>query len=102
MSPAGNGAPRGRRPGSPDTRAAILGAARAGFAELGFRATTIRAVASEAGVDAALVHHYFGTKEQVFVAAMELPFEPGELLPQALAGDPEELRERLARMFLGI
>jgi AcrR family transcriptional regulator len=48
------------------------------------------------------VHHYFGSKEQVFVAAMELPFDPAELLPQVLAGDPAELGERLARMFLGL
>jgi AcrR family transcriptional regulator len=47
------------------------------------------------------VHHYFGTKEQVFVAAMQLPFQPGEMLPRALAGDPDGLGERLVRLFLG-
>ena len=52
---------RGRRPGAPDTRAEVLAAARTSFAEKGFRGTTIRAVASAAGVDPALVHHYFGT-----------------------------------------
>ncbi len=48
------------------------------------------------------MHHYFGSKEQVFVAAMELPFDPAERLPQVLAGDPAELGERLVRFFLGI
>lgn len=62
----------------------------------------MRAIARRAGVDPALVHHYFGTKEQVFVAAMELPFDPAERLPQVLAGDPAEVGERLVRMFLGL
>ena len=52
----------GRRPGSPDTRQAILDAARTTFAELGFAGASIRRIASAAGVDAALVHHYFGSK----------------------------------------
>jgi len=99
--PASSGPPRGRRRGSPDTRSAILLAARSSFAKHGFAGTTIRGVAGSAGVDAALVHHYFGTKEQVFVAAMQLPFQPGELLPQALAGDPAGVGERLVRLFLG-
>jgi AcrR family transcriptional regulator len=92
----------GRPAGGGDRRAAILDEARREFAEKGYVGASVRGIARAADVDPALVHHYFGTKEQVFVAAMELPFEPGELLPQALAGDPEELGERLARMFLGI
>jgi AcrR family transcriptional regulator len=92
----------GRPAGGSDRRAAILEVARAQFAEKGYVGASVRGIAREAGVDPALVHHYFGTKEQVFVAAMELPFEPGELLPQALAGDPAGLGERLVRMFLGI
>ena len=48
---------RGRRPGGPDTRGQILDAARKSFADKGFGGTTIRAVAGEAGVDPALVHH---------------------------------------------
>ncbi len=54
------------------------------------------------GRDLALVHHYFGSKEQLFVAAMELPFDPAELLPSVLAGGREGIGERLVRMFLGI
>lgn len=92
----------GRRPGNPDTREAILAAAREAFAERGFDAATIRAIATGAGVDPALVHHYFGTKDQLFLAAMNAPIDPRELLPQALAGGPEELGVRLVRLFLSV
>jgi AcrR family transcriptional regulator len=43
------------------------------FAELGYDRTTIRAVASAAGVDAGLVMHYFGTKDELFSRAAKLP-----------------------------
>ena len=102
MSAVSSRAPRGRRPGSPDTRAAILEAARARFAEGGFRATTIRAVAADAGVDAALVHHYFGTKDDLFVAAMELPVDPRQLLAPVLAGGVDGAAERFLGVFLSV
>ncbi|MGK5672224.1 TetR family transcriptional regulator [Micromonospora sp. URMC 106] len=92
----------GRRPGNPDTRQAILGAARAAFAERGFDAASIRAIAAAAQVDPALVHHYFGSKDQLFLAAMQAPVDPGELLPKVLAGDREGIGERLVRTFLGV
>jgi AcrR family transcriptional regulator len=92
----------GRRPGKPDTREAILAAAREGFAERGFDGASIRAIATSAGVDPALVHHYFGTKDQLFLAAMNAPIDPRELLPQALAGGPEQVGERLVRLFLSV
>ncbi|MBX7264653.1 TetR family transcriptional regulator [Micromonospora sp. Llam7] len=92
----------GRRPGNPGTREAILDAARAAFAERGFDASTIRAIATTAGVDPALVHHYFGSKDQLFLAAMRAPVDPGELLPKVLAGDRDGLGERLVRMFLTV
>jgi AcrR family transcriptional regulator len=99
--PAGGGPARtGRRPGSSDTRARILAAARAAFGELGFEAATIRGVAARAGVDAALVHHYFGTKQQLFVAAMEIPADATTIISRALAGPPEELGLRIARFVL--
>jgi AcrR family transcriptional regulator len=97
--------PARRGPGRPadggDRRTAILSAAREQFAATGYAAASVRGIARQAGVDPALVHHYFGTKEQVFVAAMQLPFQPGEMLPQVLAGDPQGLGERLVRLFLG-
>jgi AcrR family transcriptional regulator len=97
--------PARRGPGRPadggNRRTAILDAAREQFAANGYAGASVRGIARQAGVDPALVHHYFGTKESVFVAAMELPFQPGELLPQALDGDPAGLGERLVRLFLG-
>ncbi|MEH1169110.1 TetR family transcriptional regulator [Micromonospora sp. CPCC 205539] len=92
----------GRRPGNPDTRESILDAARAAFAERGFDAASIRAIAATAGVDPALVHHYFGSKDQLFIAAMNAPVDPGEMLPKVLTGDRDGVGERLVRAFLAI
>ncbi len=69
----------GRRPGQSGSRDRILHAARSRFAADGYDGTTIRGIASDAGVDPALVHHFFGTKERVFAAALELPAIPGEV-----------------------
>src|SRR5919112_2938334 len=91
---------RGRRPGAPDTRATILDAARTAFAQKGFAGTTIRAVAAEAGVDAALVHHYFGTKDDLFLAAMQLPVDPRQLLAPVLGGSVDGAGGRVLRGFL--
>ncbi|MGB2569575.1 TetR family transcriptional regulator [Micromonospora citrea] len=92
----------GRRPGNPDTREAILAAARTAFAERGFDATSIRVIATAAGVDPALVHHYFGSKDQLFRATVDIPVDPAALLPAVLAGTPDEVGERLVRLFLGV
>jgi AcrR family transcriptional regulator len=92
----------GRRPGNPDTREAILAAAREAFAERGFDGASIRAIATGAGVDPALVHHYFGTKDQLFLSAMNSPIDPRELIPDVLAGGPDEIGERLVRTFLRV
>jgi AcrR family transcriptional regulator len=102
MSARPRPASRGRRPGSPDTRAAVLAAAQAAFAERGFRGTTIRAVAADAGVDPALVHHYFGTKDDLFVAALEIPVDPREALAPVIAGGLDGAAERMLRVFLGV
>jgi AcrR family transcriptional regulator len=90
----------GRRPGPNQTRAAILEAARAGFAERGYETVSIRAVAREAGVDPALVHRFYGSKEALFSAAMELPVAPSRLVQRLLAEGVERLGERLVRTFL--
>ncbi len=66
----------GRPPGTSDTRERILGSARELFARNGIDKTSIRAIAAEAGVDPALVHHYFGTKTQLFAAAIHIPIDP--------------------------
>jgi AcrR family transcriptional regulator len=100
--PVGTASRRGRRPGSPDTRAAILGAARELFAANGYGGTSIRAVAAAAGVDAALVHHYFGAKDDLFVAALELPIDPRVALAPAIAGGPDGAAERMLGVFLSV
>ena len=93
---------RGRRPGAPDTRAEVLAAARTSFAEKGFRGTTIRAVAASAGVDPALVHHYFGSKDDLFLAALEMPVDPRTILAPVVAQGPDGAGERLLRTFLSV
>jgi AcrR family transcriptional regulator len=70
----------GRPAGSSDTRERILTSARELFARNGIDKTSIRAVAAEAGVDPALVHHYYGTKQQLFAAAIHVPIDPQEIL----------------------
>ncbi|MFI7597802.1 TetR family transcriptional regulator [Actinoplanes sp. NPDC049681] len=92
----------GRRPGNQDTKQSILEAARAVFAERGFDKASIRAIAGEAGVDPALVHHYFGTKEKLFLASMNSPVNPSELIPEALAGPREEAGVSLVRLVLSV
>ena len=92
----------GRRPGNPDTRDAVLAAARAAFAERGFDGATIRGIAADAGVDPALVHHYFGNKDKLFLAAVDAPADPTELLPTILASPRDELGAAVVRMVLHV
>jgi len=92
----------GRRPGGPDTRGEILTAARDEFAARGFDGTTMRAVASSAGVDAALVHHYFGGKDDLFLAALEIPVDPRVVIPEMLRPGIDGIGERLVRMFVSV
>jgi AcrR family transcriptional regulator len=77
-------------------------AARGLFAAKGYDGTTMRDIAREAQVNPALIHHFFGTKERVFVAALGLPFTPADLLPTLLAGPRESFGERLVRAFLTV
>ncbi|MDT7649615.1 MAG: hypothetical protein QOI36_1021 [Pseudonocardiales bacterium] len=92
----------GRRPGGPDTRGEILTAARESFASKGFDSTSIRGVAREAGVDAALVHHYFGGKDELFIEAMALPIDPRVVASTVLDGPREGLGRRIIETFLGV
>ena len=92
----------GRRPGESGTRDAILDAARESFAERGFTGTSVRAIAARAGVDPALVHHYFGTKDGLFAAAMQPPVDPAAVAPVLLEPGLDGLGERLVRFFLSV
>lgn len=93
---------RGRRPGGADTRAQLLDAARLVFAERGYEGATVRTIAERAGVDPAMVNHWFGGKEALFTASLELPVSPVELFAEIIPGDPEQLAERIIRRFLTI
>ena len=95
-------AARGRRPGGVDTRATLLDAARAEFAERGYDGATVRVIAERAGVDPAMVNHWFGGKETLFTAALDMPLDPTALIADLLPGDPERLGERIVHRFLTI
>ncbi len=84
----------GRRAGESRTREAILDAARRRFGEHGYERATIRGIAAEAGVNPALVHHFYRTKERLFAAAMRLPVVPSETLALALAAERDRLGDR--------
>jgi AcrR family transcriptional regulator len=90
----------GRRRGDSGTRDAILVAARAAFGRQGWDGATIRGIAADAGVDPALVHHYFTNKQRLFVDAMELPFNPGEIVDRIVAVDRERIGEALVWLFV--
>ncbi len=94
---------RGRRAGGEDTRTALLDAAREVFIERGYEGATVRSIAAKAGVDAAMVNHWFGGKENLFAkAVLQLPFDPTALVERLLDGPPEQTGERIARNFVGI
>ncbi|MER5889178.1 TetR family transcriptional regulator [Streptomyces sp. NPDC001941] len=97
---------RGRPPRDaeqgPGARERILAAARAEFAARGYDKTSVRGIAKAAGVDPALVHHYFGTKDEVFEAAIEVTMEPALVVSAVVGEGPDGIGERLARYFLGV
>jgi AcrR family transcriptional regulator len=90
----------GRPPGPSDTRDRILASARELFARNGIDKTSIRAIASGAGVDAALVHHYFGTKQQLFVAAIRIPIDPMQVIGPMRETPVDELGLKLPSLLL--
>jgi AcrR family transcriptional regulator len=91
-----------RRANGAATQAAILAAARNAFTSSGYDGATIRSIARAAQVDPALVHHYYGTKGELFVSAMEVPFDPGVVLNQLLLAGTKDLGARLLRLFLSV
>lgn len=93
---------RGPRSEGSTTREDILEAARTTFSDAGYDRATIRRIASAAGVDPALVIHYFGNKENLFAAAVKLPVAPEQALEHIFEGPPSEIGLRLARLFFGI
>jgi AcrR family transcriptional regulator len=93
---------RGRRPGGADTRELLLDAARTVFAERGYDGATVRLIAERAGVDAAMVNHWFGGKDALFTASLRIPIDPATILTEVVPGDPEHLAERVLARFLQV
>jgi AcrR family transcriptional regulator len=91
----------GRRGGDADTRGDILRAAREQFAA-GYAATSIRAIARQAGVDPSLIVQFFGGKDGLFEAVLSDAIRPREGIEPVLAGDPATVGHRLAEYFFGI
>lgn len=91
---------RGRPKGGSDSRTRILAAAVAEFGEHGYDGATLRAIAARAEVDPALVHHYFGTKADLFAEAADFPLRPDLVVPMILSGPREEAGERIIRYIL--
>jgi AcrR family transcriptional regulator len=97
-----SGRSRGRPPrgDGEDRRTVILDVARRQFAAKGYRATSLRAIAAEAGVDVSLIGHYFGGKTPLLVATMELPIDPVEKISAVMAAGLDGLAVRLLTTFL--
>lgn len=94
---------RGRRPAGQDTRAALVEAAHDVFAESGYEGATVRAIAARAGVDAAMVNHWFGGKEGLFAqVVLKFPFDPQTVVTTLLEGDLDHLGERVIRQFVTV
>lgn len=94
---------RGRRAAGEDTRAALIAAAREVFVEKGYDGATVRAIAARAGVDAAMVNHWFGGKEGLFAqSVLQLPFDPAEILKRLVDGPVEQAGERIIRTFVAV
>ncbi len=93
----------GRRPGdSSVTKAEILDAARLTFAEMGYESATLRRIAATAGVDVALIAHYFGNKESLFVAAHDLPINPSDIAGVLDGVSEGEVGEMITRFSLAM
>lgn len=91
--------PIGRRPGNPDTRNEIVTTARRLFAESGYDKTSVRDIAAAAGVDPALIRHYFGSKAELFRSTVGWPLAPTDLIARITGGPRGEIGARLTRVF---
>ncbi len=92
----------GRRPGTSSARNDILASARKLFSLNGIDKTSIRAIASDAGVDPALVHHYFGTKLDLFREVVQLPVDPSVVLQPLRDVPVDELGVTIPRLIIAL
>jgi AcrR family transcriptional regulator len=93
---------RGRPRGGSDARQRIVAAATAEFSDLGYDGATMRGIAGRAGVDAALLHHYFGTKADLFGEIVGAPMRPDLKIPEILAGPRDRIGEAILRYVLDV
>ena len=91
---------RGRREGASESREHILATARRLFAEHGFEGTSLRQVAREAGVDPAMIHHFFKGKDELFALSVALPADPAQVLDGVDQHDPGHRAEAIVRAVL--
>src|SRR5215468_6086804 len=91
----------GRRPGTTATREEIADAARALFAEEGYERTSFRKIASAAGVDPALVVHFYGSKEDLFRQVMQLPEGVSDALDHVAEEPSDQMGRRFAELVVG-
>jgi AcrR family transcriptional regulator len=97
---SGPGRPRGRRRSGADARAEIVTAAGREFVDRGYDAASFRGIARRAGVDAALVHHYFADKAELFTEAVQAPIRPDRIVAQILEGPRDQVGDSLVRLLL--
>lgn len=90
----------GRRPGTPDTREHIVAVARSAFGARGYDATSLRHIAKLADVDPGLLIHYFGSKEGLFRAALEITLQPDQLFKGCDGPSNREVAENIVRRYL--
>lgn len=83
-----------------DVKRLVLDAARGVYARQGYVTVTMKGVAAAAGVAPDVVRRYYNSREQLFAAAMRLPFDPGAAITALLAPGIEGLGERLVRVTL--
>ena len=92
----------GRRPGSPQTRHDIVLVARRSFGARGYDATSLRSIARQADVDPALLTHYFGTKDALFVAALEITLSPSTTFGGLERATVAEAARLIVRRYLAL
>ncbi|MDQ7991118.1 MAG: TetR family transcriptional regulator [Propionicimonas sp.] len=93
--------PRGRRPGNSDTRYSILQAALGLFSRFGYDKVSLRAVAREADVDPALIHHYFDSKADLFTrSVLDIEFNAEAMLQRVMASPREVIGQQAVREFV--
>lgn len=93
---------RPKKNGGQEKRAAIVAAAEKEFADRGYDATSLRAIARRAGVDPSLIHHYFSDKTALFAESLRFPANPADILSVALAGSTDDFGERAVRAVLAV